>query len=100
MNQEHILSLISDYTLDLLKAADRLRVEEHTAVCAACRQALQREKQMALSIGHTLHLATQPANGRLQALMPAPPRAASRQSRLTLPRIGVQVTTWSRNSRR
>lgn len=95
MNQEHIVSLISDYTLDLLKAADRLRVEEHTAVCAACRQALQREKQMALSIGHTLHLATQPANGRLQALMPTPPRRATRQPRVMRPQINVGVAAWS-----
>jgi hypothetical protein len=96
MNEEHVLSLVADYTLDLLTPAERLRVEEHTSACEACHSALQLESHFALMIGHTLHLAAQPAAGRLQTLMPStPPRRASRSRRRSIPQLRVSSGSWT-----
>lgn len=78
MNQQHVLTQLSDYILDLLPGDERQRVERHTAVCAQCRQALQRENRSGAAVRQTLTVATQPPPGRLMQLMPAAPRRARR----------------------
>jgi hypothetical protein len=100
MNQEHVQSMIADYVLDLLTPVERLHVEEHTAACELCRSALQHEKQLALMISSTLHLATQPGNGRLQAALyssplPLPRRPVTGRRRLVIPRISVSGASWA-----
>jgi len=74
MNQEHVLPLLSDYVLDLLPGGERRRVEEHAATCAACRHALQKERQVGSLVRATLQGAAEPEHGRLVRLMPALPR--------------------------
>jgi len=74
MNQEHVLNQIPDYTLGLLTRQERLWVEQHTAVCSYCRQALHRESEISQLVRATLASAAQPSSLRLRQLMPAPPR--------------------------
>ncbi len=75
MTQTHIVTQLSDYVLGLLAEAERQAVARHTAVCPACRLALQQEKGVATAVRHTLHAATNPPPGRLAQLMPALPVA-------------------------
>ncbi|MCB8988170.1 MAG: zf-HC2 domain-containing protein [Ardenticatenaceae bacterium] len=74
MNQEHVLPLLSDYVLDLLPSGKRQQVELHAAECAACRAALQTERQIGGLVRASLQAAAEPGNGRLAQLMPAVPR--------------------------
>ncbi len=78
MNQEHVLPLLSDYVLDLLPSGKRRQVERHAAECAACRTALQTERQLGSLVRTSLQAATEPGNGRLAHLMPAIPRQPAR----------------------
>jgi hypothetical protein len=77
MNQEHVLNEIPDYTLGLLTRQERLWVEQHTAVCGACRQLLHQESEISHLVRATLTIAGQPSTLRLRQLMPAPPRSRS-----------------------
>lgn len=77
MNQEHVLPLLSDYVLDLLPGGQRRQVELHAAECAACRQALQAERQLGAVVRASLQAATEPGYGRLARLMPAIPKPAA-----------------------
>lgn len=64
--EQHITSLIPDYALGLLSAADTARVENHVATCGQCRQALDEEQAFTGMIQQTLHIATQPRLRQLQ----------------------------------
>ena len=79
MESEHTIQLAADYVLGLLSAEERRRVESHARACAACRLALQRERQVGALLREAVATA-QPAPGRLAALrppLPAPrPRSA------------------------
>jgi anti-sigma factor RsiW len=75
MNQEHVLNQIPDYILGLLTRQERLWVEQHTAVCNHCRQALHQESEISQLVRATLASAAQPSSLRLRQLMPAPPRS-------------------------
>jgi len=68
-----VLSLASDYVLDLLSPSERSRVESHLVSCLVCRQAVHREQRSGQQVRLALHRATQPDGARLGALMPAVP---------------------------
>lgn len=78
MNQEHVLPKLSDYVLDLLPGGERRQVEQHAAECAACRTALQTERQIGGLVRASLQAASEPRHGRLGQLRPgiAPVRPA------------------------
>ncbi len=63
-------TMLSDYMLDLLPVAERQAVEDHAAVCATCRSALQAERRLAHNVRHTVAALPQPDFGRLMALQP------------------------------
>ncbi len=85
MESEHTIQLAADYVLGLLSAEERRRVESHARGCAACRLALQRERQVGALLREAVQ-SVQPAPGRLAALrppLPAPrPRPAPPAYRL------------------
>jgi hypothetical protein len=62
--------LIPDYVLDLLPAEKRQLVEFHAAGCSACRQAIQRERQVGQAVRDTLFHLPRPAANRLNQLRP------------------------------
>ncbi|MBP8001107.1 MAG: zf-HC2 domain-containing protein [Chloroflexi bacterium] len=70
---DHITDLISDYLLDLLPAGEKVRVEQHAAACARCRQLLQAERHLVHLTRDTLMLVSTPAPTRLAHLMPPVP---------------------------
>lgn len=70
MKQQHVLNQISDYVLDLLPQAERLRVEQHTLSCANCHAALRNEAELGQMVRATLATMTQPPTN-LRQLMPA-----------------------------
>jgi anti-sigma factor RsiW len=72
MNQNHVLHQIPDYVLGLLPRQERVRVEQHTAVCPICQQQLHQENELSTMIRATLTVAAQPAALRLRQIMPAP----------------------------
>jgi len=72
MESEHTIQLATDYALGLLSAEERRRVESHARGCAACRLALQRERQVGALLRDAVG-AAQPAPGRLAALRPPLP---------------------------
>jgi hypothetical protein len=74
MEHANAYLLISDYVLDLLPAEERQLVEFHAAGCVACRQAIQRERQVGQVVRETLLRLPRPASGRLNGLRPAYPR--------------------------
>ncbi len=77
--EPHVLSLIPDYVLGLADDRDRQRLEIHVGQCAACRQALERERSVEQLVRQTLQIATQPSPMQLQALRPVyVPRVAAR----------------------
>ncbi len=83
----HIQPKLTDYVLDLLSGQERRDVDHHVAICSVCQDALDSEMQMGRAIQQSLHLVTQPTNGRLQQLMPPIPRKRERwQLNLTLQR--------------
>lgn len=84
MEHANVYLLIPDYVLDLLPAEERQLVEVHVAGCAACRQAIQRERQVGQVVRDTLLRLPRPAAGRLNQLRPVYQRprpffSASRQ---------------------
>lgn len=78
METEHVQHLIPDYVLGLLAEDDRARLDEHARRCAACREALRREKQIETLLRHTVQTTARPRTGRLERLRPAPPRPIDR----------------------
>lgn len=86
MDTEHARQLIPDYVLGLLSTEERQRVERHTQQCAACREALQRERQLEAlvrgAVGRAVETAPRPPAARLRALRPAPPVRAPARHRL------------------
>ena len=73
MESKHVIHHISDYVLDLLPGPERQLVEQHAAVCAECRQALQRESQVGVVVQRTLAAVAEAAPARLRQLRPALP---------------------------
>ncbi len=85
MESDHILSLTADYTLGLLPAEERRRVERHAGQCPACRAALARERSLAALVRGAVQQTTYPDAARLAALRPtvaARPAAAPLYRRL------------------
>lgn len=81
MDREHVLPLVTDYVLGLLPPEEQRRVERHAGDCPACRQAVNRERQVGQLVRHTVAAAQPPF--RAQALRPRPPaRAAIARERL------------------
>lgn len=76
MDNEHIQPLIPDYVLGLLAAEAQQRVEQHARQCAACREAIRRERQVETLLRQTVQTAARPQPGRLERLRPAAPRRA------------------------
>lgn len=62
--------LLQDYALGLLPRAEQRQVEQHTAVCAHCQQALVRETAVSALIQHTLAHAGRPTPAQLERMMP------------------------------
>lgn len=86
MDTEHARQLIPDYVLGLLSTEERQRVERHTQQCAACREALRRERQLEAlvrgAVGRVVETAPRPPAARLRTLRPAPPVRAPARHRL------------------
>jgi anti-sigma factor RsiW len=74
MKNNHVNQQLPDYVLNLLPKMERQAVEQHTAVCGNCQQALRAEREMGQMVRLTLQTATHPANGRLTQLMPTIPQ--------------------------
>ncbi len=70
----HIQPKLTDYVLGLLSGQERQDVDHHVAICPTCQDVLDSEMKMGRAIQQTLHVGTQPTNGRLQQLMPAIPQ--------------------------
>lgn len=77
MTQQHVQQQIPDYVLGLLSRSEVQRVDQHTLVCADCRLALRRERELGQLIHNTLAAATQPPTN-LRQFMPAVPQKAHR----------------------
>jgi anti-sigma factor RsiW len=85
MNENHFSTqILQDYALDLLDRGQRRQVEQHTAVCTRCQQALARETAVATLVQHTLAHAARPTSIQLERMMPARPR----------PSLTSQLLTW------
>jgi anti-sigma factor RsiW len=69
----HISNQVSDYVLGLLPSGERQQVELHAAICAECRQAIQRESQIGATIHSSIVSIPQANRRRLQELMPPVP---------------------------
>jgi predicted anti-sigma-YlaC factor YlaD len=74
VDNSHIQHQITDYLLDLLPDEEKVAVARHIAGCAACRLAVQKEREIGRLVYTTLNKATAPDYGRLQSLMPPRPR--------------------------
>ena len=76
--QQHASQLIPDYVLGLLTAEERQRVEQHARQCAACRDAIWRERQIEALVRQSVQSTAAPHPGRLHSLRPAAPGRAAR----------------------
>ncbi len=74
MDEKHITHQLDAYMLGLLSPEERQAVHHHVAHCEACREALQREREMADLLRATLHDATDHDPVRLRQLMPPVPK--------------------------
>lgn len=74
MESEHASQLIPDYVLGLLSADECHRMEQHVRQCPACREAVRRERQLAIAVRQVVQAAGRPPTARLQQLRPALPR--------------------------
>lgn len=75
MDHSTTYQLIADYVLDLLPAEKRHLVENHVAACPACRQAIQRERQVGQVVRETLIQLPRPSAARLSQLRPVAARS-------------------------
>jgi anti-sigma factor RsiW len=66
--------LLQEYALGLLTRTEQRQVEQHTAVCATCRQALAAETAVAPLVRHTLYQAARPTPAQFERMMPGIPR--------------------------
>jgi anti-sigma factor RsiW len=62
--------LLQDYAIGLLTRTERQQVEQHTAVCTRCQQALVRETAVSTLVQHTLAHAGRPSSAQLKRMMP------------------------------
>ncbi len=62
--------LLQDYALGLLPRAEKRQVEQHTAVCTHCQQALVKETAVSTLVQHTLAHAGRPTSAQLERMMP------------------------------
>lgn len=85
INENHFSTqILQDYALGLLDRGQQRQVEQHTAVCPHCQQALARETAVSTLIQHTLAHAARPTSIQLERMMPARPR----------PSLANQLLTW------
>ena len=82
MDNEHARQLIPDYVLGLLSADDSRRVERHAQGCAACREAIRRERQVGVLLRQVVQTTARPPAGRERLRLPAPRAAAQARGRL------------------
>ena len=66
--------LLQEYALGLLSRVEQQQVEQHTAVCPHCQQALVRETAVSTLIQHTLAHTSRPTSAQLERMMPAIPQ--------------------------
>jgi anti-sigma factor RsiW len=72
----HVLSLISDYVLELLPGDESALVTAHLARCPECRRAMVAERQVGESVWSTLQATSDVDRARLRQSMPRPPFAS------------------------
>jgi anti-sigma factor RsiW len=86
METEHARQLIPDYVLGLLSTEERQQVERHTQGCAACREALRRERQLETlvrgAVSQAVETGPRPTAGRFRALRPVSPAHTALRHRL------------------
>jgi anti-sigma factor RsiW len=89
MNDDsHVGQLLADYSLGLLGASSRERVEGHLAGCEQCRKLLRAEQQLGRDLRQALAHITRPESWRLER---ARPRLSRRQ-------VGWPVLTAGRQA--
>lgn len=71
--QEHPLTQLSDYALDLLTVEERRQIDRHLQQCAVCMQRLSEERALVGDARKTLLAVSQPSPARLRQLAPAAP---------------------------
>ena len=72
----HVLSLMSDYVLELLPVDETDRVSAHLSHCPECRRALETERQVGHLVKSTLHVTSTVESARLRESKPRSPTAA------------------------
>ena len=72
----HVLSLISDYVLELLPSDETALVQAHLSNCPECRRAVATERQVGRTVRATLHAASTIDQVQLRRSMPQLPVAA------------------------
>jgi len=83
----HIRRSLDRYLRHELPPAERQRVQQHLARCAACREALQHESRLTDDLRHLLRQKTTPKRGQLSRLLPAV-LSAARMPRRVISRLG------------
>lgn len=82
MDNEHAPQLIADYVLGLLSTDESRRVERHAQQCAACREAIRRERQVGILLRQVVQTTARPPARLAPARLPAPRPAAYVRRRL------------------
>jgi len=82
VTEDHPLTKLTDYSLDLLQSDDRAAIARHLRHCPECRRIVQEDQALALDIRSTLLRKTQPSPTRLRQLAPPPP--AMQRQRLAM----------------
>lgn len=83
--------LLADFVLELLPEEQERRVAAHLARCAACREALQREREVGQQVRQAIAAAPALPAARLHALLPARPRRRWSQALLWRPAAALAV---------
>jgi anti-sigma factor RsiW len=74
LTHEEIHEQLPDFVLDLLAPRQAEEIAEHLVECAACRNAVLREREIGALVRSTLNASTRPDAARLRQLMPPVPR--------------------------
>lgn len=91
VTEDHPLTKLTDYSLDLLQSDDRKAIARHLQQCPECRRIAQADQALALDIRSTLIGATRPSPTRLRQLAPSS-HAVRRQGLATLRRPALAFT--------
>lgn len=72
-DSRHVVSLLTDYVLELLPGDESDQVTAHLSRCQECQRAMAAERQVGLAVKTTLRAASSVDQARLRRSMPLPP---------------------------